>query len=304
MKEIFNKIKVKLKHFGKEVLAFLSSTIFLKNFAGVLGMLLVLFFFTTTWLKCYTDHGEGVHLANFEGMGLNDVKDYAKSQGFDIVVDSVDIDRPALEVIEQHPKPDALVKEGRTVYLRVQQVKKDDAMIPQLTGNNEDAEKYRAELRRAGFIVTSRTKVDSRVASNTVLEILLNEKDITDLVRDGAHPKITRGSKLTLIISEKGYGNVKVPELICKPLAQAKLILEGNNLNVGTIEYDASVTDKNTAYVWLQDPLEGSSIRFGEQVKLRVTQYLPDDCEENELEAPLEDSDSDNEEDDSENEGF
>ena len=61
-------------------------------------------------------------MTNFEGMGLNDVKDYAKSQGFEIVVDSVDIDRPALEVIEQHPKPDALVKEGRTVYLRVQQI--------------------------------------------------------------------------------------------------------------------------------------------------------------------------------------
>ena len=54
-------------------------------------------------------------------------------------------------------------------------------------------------------------------------------------------------------------------------------------------------SDKDNAYVWLQNPAGGSSIRFGEQVKLRLTQNLPDDCDDaiNELEAPR-----DNEEDD------
>ena len=75
MKENLSKIWEKIKHFGLEVFAFVTSKIFIKNFAGVIGMLIVLFFFTTTWLKCYTNHGEAIHMTNYVGKNLLDVKD-------------------------------------------------------------------------------------------------------------------------------------------------------------------------------------------------------------------------------------
>lgn len=303
MKDTFGKIWIKLKHFGLEVFAFISSKIFLKNFAGILAMSMFFLFMTTTWLKCYTDHGEGIHMANFEGMNLLDVKDFAKEQGFDIVVDSFDASKTPLEVLEQHPKPDALVKEKRTVYLRVQQIKKNTIGIPELSGANEDADEYSKDLKGKGFLVTREYKLDSRVAENTVLQIFYNDEDITDKVRDNKMEKIPKESKLKLIVSEQGYTNTSVPNIVCKTYEEARFILESNNLVIGSIDSDDTINDKYTAYVWHQDPKAGSPIKYGESVKFRITQYLPDGCEENKLEAPTPDkpeNEKPEEEDDSE----
>ena len=296
MKDTFAKLWEKIKYFALEVWAFISSKIFLKNFAGILGMALLFLFITTTWLRCYTNHGEALHMANFEGMNLLDVKEKAKKQKFDIVVDSVDMEELApLTIIEQDPRPDALVKAGRTVYLRVQQVRRDMVQIPQLDGQNESYDVYRKQIKRAKLIPTSTSKINSRLASNTVLDIIYKGETITDQVRDGTFQKVPHGSKLTIVVSERGYGNTRVPELICKTYNEAKLILENFNLNIGTIDYDQTITDKYSSYVWLQDPQAGSTIRYGEQVRLRMTQNLPDECEGslNEVEAPREDEEED-----------
>jgi beta-lactam-binding protein with PASTA domain len=296
MKENLSKIWEKIKHFGLEVFAFVTSKIFIKNFAGVIGMLIVLFFFTTTWLKCYTNHGEGIHMTNYVGKNLLDVKDEAKTKDFQIVVDSVgntegNKNLPVLTVIDQDPKPDALVKEKRTVYLTVKKIGFEYAELPQLDGSNESFDVYKKQLMLKGINYTSLYRVDSRVAENTILDVKYLGKKITNEVRDGKYDKVPKYSKtpLTIVISKKGYGNTNVPNTVCKTLSEAKLILENSNLTIN-FEADQTVVDKDNAYVWLQNPAGGSSIRFGEQVRLRLTQNLPDDCDDfiNELEAPIE----------------
>ncbi len=301
MKENLSKIWEKIKHFSLEVFAFITSKVFIKNFAGVIGMLIVLFFFTTTWLKCYTNHGEAIHMTNYVGKNLLDVKNEAKKKGFQIVVDSVgntegNKNLPALTVLDQDPKPDALVKEKRTVYLAVKKAGFEYAELPQLDGSNESFDVYKKQLMLKGINYTSLYRVDSRVAKNTILDIEFKGQKITDQVRDGKYDKLPKYSQtpLTIVISKKGYGNTNVPNVVCKTLSEAKLILENSNLTIN-FEADQTVVDKDNAYVWLQNPAEGSSIRFGEQVRLRLTQNLPDDCDDaiNELEAPR-----DNDEDD------
>lgn len=318
MKENLNKIWEKVKYFGLEVFAFLTSKIFIKNFAGVLGMLIVVFFFTTTWLKCYTNHGEAVHMANYVGKNLIDVKSEAKKKGFQIVVDSIPSSEsnknlPPLTILDQDPKPDALVKEKRTVYLAVKKAGFDYAELPQLKGSNENYNLYRKQLDQQNINYTYKTKVDSRVAENTILDIFYKDEKITDAVRDGKFQEVPTFSHtpIVMVISQKGYGNTNVPNIVCKTLSEAKLILENSNLTIN-FEADQTVVDKDNAYVWLQNPAAGSSIRFGEQVKLRLTQNLPDDCDDaiNMLEAPREDpeedgnSDESEEEETSEGEGF
>ena len=260
-------------------------------------MLIVLFFFTTTWLKCYTNHGEAIHMTNYVGKNLLDVKNEAKKKGFQIVVDSMPSSESnknllALTITDQDPKPDALVKEKRTVYLAVKKAGYDYAELPQLDGSNESARLYEKQLKQRNIIYTIKSKVDSRVAENTILDIFYKDEKITNDVRDGKFKKISTFSKtpLTIVISKKGYGNTTVPNIVCKTLSEAKLILENSNLTIN-FEADQTVIDKDNAYIWLQNPAEGSSIRFGEQVKLRLTQNLPDDCDDaiNELEAPSED---------------
>lgn len=294
MKENLSKVWEKVKHFGLEVFAFITSKVFIKNFAGVVGMLIVLFFFTTTWLKCYTNHGEAIHMTNYVGKNLLDVKNEAKKKGFQIVVDSVgntdgNKSLPPLTVLDQDPKPDALVKEKRTVYLTVKKAGFEFAELPELDGSNESFDVYRKQLMLKGINYTSLYRVDSRVSENTILDIEYKGETITNQVRDGEYDKIPKYSKtpLTIVISKKGYGNTNVPNIICKTLSEAKLILESSNLTIN-FEADQTVVDKDNAYVWLQNPAAGSSIRFGEQVKLRLTQNLPDNCDDaiNELEAP------------------
>lgn len=297
MEENLNKIWEKIKYFSLEVFAFLSSKVFIKNFAGVIGMLIVLFFFTTTWLKCYTNHGEAIHMTNYVGKNLLDVKNEAKKKGFQIVVDSMPSSESnkhllALTITDQDPKPDALVKEKRTVYLAVKKAGFEYAELPPLDGSTESFDVYKKQLMLRGINYTSLYRVDSRVSENTILDIEYKGKKITDQVRDGEYDQIPKFSKtfLTIVISKKGYGNTNVPNIVCKTLSEAKLILENSNLTIN-FEADQTVIDKDNAYVWLQNPAEGSSIRFGEQVKLRLTQNLPDNCDDaiNELEAPRED---------------
>ena len=306
MKENLSKIWQKVKHFGLEVFAFITSKIFIKNFAGVIGMLIVLFFFTTTWLKCYTNHGEAIHMTNYVGKNLLDVKSEAKKKGFQIVVDSIpstesNKNLPALTITDQDPKADALVKEKRTVYLAVKKAGFEYAELPPLDGSTESFDVYRKQLMLRGINYTSLYRVDSRVSENTILDIEYKGEKITDQVRDGEYDKIPKFSKtpLTIVISKKGYGNTNVPNIVCKTLSEAKLILENSNLTIN-FEADQTVVDKDNAYVWLQNPAAGSSIRFGEQVKLRLTQNLPDDCDEafNDLEAPRGDEEDDDSGDD------
>lgn len=213
---------------------------------------------------------------------------------------STDVNKnlPPLTVLDQDPKPDALVKEKRTVYLAVKKAGFEYAKLPQLDGSNESFDVYRKQLLLKGVNYTSLYRVDSRVAKNTILDIEFKGEKITDKVRDGVYDKIPRYSKtpLTIVISKKGYGNTNVPNIVCKTLSEAKLILENSNLTIN-FEADQTVVDKENAYVWLQNPAAGSSIRFGEQVRLRLTQNLPDDCDDaiNELEAPREDKEDDSE---------
>ncbi|MFK7774978.1 MAG: PASTA domain-containing protein [Saprospiraceae bacterium] len=302
MKENLSKIWQKIKYFSLEVFAFLTSKVFIKNFAGVIGMLIVLFFFTTTWLKCYTNHGEAIHMTNYVGKNLLDVKNEAKKKGFQIVVDSIpssDVNKnfPALTVLDQDPKPDALVKEKRTVYLAVKKAGFEYVELPQLDGSNESFSLYKKQLEQRNIIYTYKDKLDSRVAENTILDVFYKDEKITDDVRDGKFKKIPTFSKtpITIVISKKGYGNTNVPNIVCKTLSEAKLILENSNLTIN-FEADQTVVDKDNAFVWLQNPAAGSSIRFGEQVRLRLTQNLPDDCDDaiNELEAPGQEEEEDN----------
>jgi len=152
MTETSNKFVAKLKHIGLEIFAFLTSKIFIKNLAGILGMLTFLFFFTSYWLKCYTDHGEVLHMDNFEGLNLYDAEELAKQNNYSLVVDSISLtDRKPLTVIKQNPKPNAPVKENRTVYITVVKQSRDMKSPPALVGNNEDFNIYKKQLERGGL---------------------------------------------------------------------------------------------------------------------------------------------------------
>jgi hypothetical protein len=77
--------------------------------------------------------------------------------------------------------------------------------------------------------------------------------------------------------------DVDIPDCVCQTLEAARFLLQTRNLNVGSILSNSSVTDRNTAYVWKQNPpYEPDAIlRVGDQVDLWLTQELPANCPEN-----------------------
>ena len=294
MEESSNKFVSKLKHFGLEIFAFLTSKTFIKNFVGILGMFTALFFFTSMWLKCYTDHGEVLHMDTFEGLNLYDAQELAHQNNYTLVVDSISMPKmKPLTITKQHPKPNAPVKENRTVYVTVVKRVKDQKSIPKLTGSREEFNQFKKLLKQVGIRATVLQEKFDRSEPGTILEVLYQGDTITNEIREKPL-MFPEGSELEFIISKRSDDNVNVPDIMCKTYREAQFILENRDLNFGSIIKDQTVVDKNKAYIWKQEPQLGS-LPFGANVNIWITQNFPDGCDGllNPVEAPRDDA-SDN----------
>ncbi|HFA52009.1 MAG TPA: PASTA domain-containing protein [Bacteroidetes bacterium] len=269
--------------FFKEVWLFISSRIFLINFAKLLGLLIVLFIMTTWGLNCYTNHGESVQVDDFMGMHLSDAKRNGSNKGFRFeVIDSVWKEgNPSGLITNQDPKPLSRVKEGRMIYVTVTG-KPKTALLPLFSESSYDFDQYsrRLELRHK---IKSRVKervYDRKQANNTIKYLFDGDKKVTESdIKRGY--KVQEGSTLDFVVTERKTNKMNIPDLKCMGFDAADFLVSTYNLNIGQIIEDATVTDRNTAYVYKQDPPydELGTIKMGAQINLWLTQDLPADCE-------------------------
>jgi hypothetical protein len=77
-----NEFLENLKAFAREVWLFLTSKIFLVNFAKIIGVVLGIVILTNWWLRCYTDHGESVQVDDFTGMHVLDAARQGRNKSF------------------------------------------------------------------------------------------------------------------------------------------------------------------------------------------------------------------------------
>lgn len=281
MKEVLYIFRDRIKKGGIALYYFLSSAIFLKNFAGMILFLGVMLFITSTWMRCYTNHGESLQVHDYVGMQLGDVIDKAENRSFEIIVtDSIFlVGKPPHTVLEQSPKALSRVKKNRKIYLTVTKSTPDQVLLPDLSGGNDDYNQYSRKLKRLSIdseIVGRR--FSNKLEKNTILEVIFQGDTITHDLADGI--KIPMGTKVDFIVTEKGGGRVPIPDLVCRKYDAAKFLVGNFNLNIGSIVTDATVTNKYSAYVWRQIPRHSSSgtIRIGEQIDIYLTQYKPDNC--------------------------
>ena len=147
-KGIFAKVLDFFKRIGKEFFYFISSTIFIRNFVGMLaftGLLLMLVF---GWLRCYTKHGESREVHNYIGLDLEDARDKAVKRSFNIVIsDSLYVrDKEPNVVLDQNPKPLSEVKENRRkIYLKAGWITEDKNILDLLKDGIEEFEKKVAQ---------------------------------------------------------------------------------------------------------------------------------------------------------------
>lgn len=279
------------KRIAREIWLFISSPIFLKNFAVWLGMMIGLFFLLGLILRFYTRHNESVQVGNYIGMSLDEATRRARDRSFRmVVIDSIDASgsnegKAPGTIVDQDPSPFSRVKQRRRIYLTIIKSVPSDTELPQLVGRYL-YDQYKAAAESRGFKTEIKERqFDAKLEPNTILYFFYQDRKITDEdLRNGV--KLPRGSLLEFVVTERSADFVEIPDLVCKTYEAASFIISANNLAVGNIV--GEVSDLNSAYIWKQEPeyVQFQTIRMGEQITLYVTQERPPGCMVEE--APIE----------------
>lgn len=272
----------RLKSYGRELLAFLSSPIFLKNFALMIGVAAIFFTGLFMWMKFYTRHGESLQVEDYKDMHINDAIKKAKARSFEVIVlDSIYVPgrKDANMVLQQNPTAFSRVKKNRTIYMTVTRAQGDPVGLPRLTGR-EELSQYQRALNALDIKLEVKKRVyNQKFAENTILSLIVDGKEIdANDLRNTV--KVLPGSTIGAIITERGTDQVLVPNLLCQQYENAIFMIRSAQLAVGTEQPDGTVTYKPDAYVYRQIPTyaPGKTMRVGEQVSIFLQQDRPSSC--------------------------
>ncbi len=253
-----------LKKYFNKVLLF--------NLLVALAMVIVLLVIVQFGLKSYTRHGESITVPDLRGMTFEQVKTILNGKNLDWeIMDSVfDMHKAPLSIIDQNPKPNSKVKEGRTIYITINATKAPTTEIPDLIGRS--SLKYaKMQLESYGLKVGELIyKPDPHL--NAVNGMQIGGKNVK------AKTRVPRGTVIDLVLGDGG-GSIKinVPYLIGKRYDEVEFQLRGSSLNIGALVVDEGVSDTAGAVVYKQYPAagEGSTIRLGEPIDLWLARELP-----------------------------
>ena len=231
--------------------------------AGIVIVLLLVFVFLQS-LHWITRHDKTLTIPAVTGKSFADARQILESKGFEVELqDSIynDTAKP-LSVLRQFPDAEAVVKVNRTVYLTI-----NKAIAPLIEMPNLEGLSFRsAEIAMNQYgLKLEDTLYRTDFAKNSVLEQQYKGERIK------AGTKIPQGSQVILVLgSGLGHEDFSVPDLVGLNYNDAKVLLESNGLNVGTV---IPAVDPN-AYVGRQTPEHMTSdgrvnrIRQGQSVDL------------------------------------
>lgn len=267
----------------QEFSLFVTSVLFLKNLAAMLGVL-ILFLTLVFWgIRCYTNHGESRQVHDYSGLSLEEAKDRAKSRSFRIVVTD-SLWKEGLEpntVIEQTPKAFARVKQHRTIYVTISKNTPEEVELPTLVGSY-DYTQYKKKLNARSVKATIRERVfDNKQEENSIQYFYYGDQKITENdLKEGV--RVPKGVTLEFVVTERGGGLVETPDLVCKSYSEAEFLISSLGLTLGKITPDVTVSDQASAYVYKQVPEynAGATMRVGEQITIYLTQDPPPGCPE------------------------
>jgi len=235
---------------------------------GILVCLIAVLFlgFFFVWLPFTTNHGQTITVPDLKGMTTAELADFLNDHNLRFEVDddcTYVANAQPLTVQSQYPKPGAKVKADRKIYVTITTLNPPMIPMPKLVDQTYVSARY--ALTSNGLLL-GKMKYIPDLAENTVLRQYYKGQEILP----GA--LIPKGSIIDIDVGN-GLGNTTfpVPDVIGKPLDEARLIIKGSNLQVGTI---LSVDDpeKEVGTVVKQNPQArpGSTIRVGEVIDLWI----------------------------------
>ncbi len=228
----------------------------------VLISLFILLFFLL--LGLITGHNRYQKVPSVVSLNIDAARLNLANNGFKVeIIDSIyDASVGAFAVIRQSPDADAIVKQGRTIYVTINRAAAPQVEMPNLVGFSiRSAEMY---LQTLGLKM-GETTYKSDIARNTVLEQQFNGLSI----KPGT--KIPIGSVINFVVaSGVGEGDVPVPDLVGLTYEQAKTQLTLYNINIGSIILLDAVKDSAKAFIVKQTPEVFLEPTPGEKVNNRI----------------------------------
>jgi eukaryotic-like serine/threonine-protein kinase len=272
MTDFFKNAWEKLKSFGREAGYFLSSRVFLIDFGKMMAIIGGLLFMLFWMMKCYSGHGDSVKVGNYVGKNVKEVIQSAEGMGFDIIVmDSIYKEGFAADlVLEQNPLPNAKVKEGRTIYLRITKAAGDLVTLPDLA-NGDAMDFYIQNLTNIGVKVSHIDSVlDATLAEGTIKGVFFRGRDVTNELNF----KVPQGSSVELHVSKPVSDEANVPSFSDGTnnltADQFDFLLGTLGLKLGTVHADPSVTNQNLAKVYKTEPAAGEPLKKGSAVDIYI----------------------------------
>lgn len=245
----------------------LSKRKILIHLVASIATMIIILFTLVSWLSSYTNHGETVTVPNIKGMKYAELKEYLGNKNLDVKISDSSmflLDKGPGVVVEQDPRPNEQVKEGRTIYVSITRTVPPQVKMPNLIDVSQrqaEAILFSYGLRLGSMIY----KPD--LAKGAILEMSCKGK----LLKAGE--SIAKGSKIDLVLGDGvGITDVAVPNLLNLSLEEAVFVLKGSALNVGEVSYPSGKLDSVNFFVVEQMPMPGDSvfIKQGEAVNLKV----------------------------------
>ena len=241
--------------------------------AAIAFVLLILFIFLQL-LGVITKHGQYLTVPSVTGKKTSEAIKFLEDKGFEVTIqDSIYVDTAARGIVlKQLPDPNSTVKINRTVFLTVNRVTLPMIDMPALEGKTLN---YALIILERSHLKLGDTTYKPDFMRGSVLEQLYNGNKIT------SGTKLPWGSRVDLVIagglSEERF---LVPSIVGLTFAEAKALLEANEIIIGSVVPTGEITDTASAFVYKQNPprldenKEPMYIKSGQLMDIYISQVM------------------------------
>ncbi|MFC6267331.1 PASTA domain-containing protein [Frigoriflavimonas asaccharolytica] len=222
---------------------------------------------TFRWLEYHTKHGEETPVPNVVNLTMQKAIKQLDDAGLAYDIDSGNYNpayRP-FQVLDIFPKPGARVKNGRSIYLKVNPRSYAPVQVPDILDTYKGLA-FR-QLESVGLKVGD-TIFEPSIQKDAVIRMMFNGNTL----KPGTLLK--RFSTIDLVIGSGPLRNIGVPNLVGMTVAQAKAMIANNLFETGLIEHEDGKEDANDI-IYYQDPAGGSIRDQGMQIDLWASKKTP-----------------------------
>lgn len=193
---------------------------------GIITVIIIILF-ELIIMPFYVRHGKSKELIDVTSMDIKSAMIMIKTSGFKgVVTDTIYTSEiePNI-VLDQHPKPGAVVKKGRTVRLKISQIEKL-VLVPNIVGQSQRSAQLL--LNKVGLKIGAISREYSAILPDGV---------IVNQIPDSTET-LPKGYSVRVVISKgRSPNDIQVPSLFGLSKEAAELELRKSGLSIGKVRY-------------------------------------------------------------------